>query len=70
MTVISSVGNLSVNTLPGATKLATTAAAVDTLQTPPLSSTTVSLGQSAAAPPFILCHVFQQLRRKPTIRGL
>ncbi|MEJ5176883.1 hypothetical protein [Erwinia sp. MYb416] len=51
MTVISSVGNLSVNTLPGATKLATTAAAVDTLQTPPLSSTTVSLGQSAAAPP-------------------
>ncbi|MGR2857026.1 hypothetical protein FY046_13410 [Erwinia sp. 1181_3] len=51
MTVISSVGNLSVNTLPGATKLATTAAAVDTLQTPPLSSTTVSLGQSAGAPP-------------------
>ncbi|MCS3605964.1 hypothetical protein [Erwinia rhapontici] len=51
MTVISSVGNLSVNTLPGATKLATTAAAVDTLQTQPLSSTTVSLGQSAAAPP-------------------
>ncbi|MEJ5064855.1 hypothetical protein WH279_15270 [Erwinia sp. MYb375] len=51
MTAISSVGNLSVNTLPGATKLATTAAAVDTLQTPPLSSTTVSLGQSAAASP-------------------
>ncbi|WP_421505862.1 hypothetical protein [Erwinia rhapontici] len=51
MTAISSVGNLSVNTLPGATKLATTAAAVDTLQTPPLSSTTVSLGQSAAESP-------------------
>ena len=51
MTAISSVGNLSVNTLPGATKLATTAAAVDTLQTPPLSSTTVSLSQSAAASP-------------------
>lgn len=33
MTAISSVGNLSVNMLPGATKLATTAAAVDTLQT-------------------------------------
>ncbi|MFK8260328.1 hypothetical protein ACFL9S_21390 [Erwinia sp. AnSW2-5] len=51
MTVISSVGNLSVNTLPGATKLATTAAAVDTLQTTVTPSTLVTLGQVVTAAP-------------------
>lgn len=51
MTAISSVGNLSVNTLPGATKLTTTAAAVDTLQTTITPSTQVTLGQVVTAAP-------------------
>lgn len=51
MTAISSVGNLSVNMLPGATKLATTAAAVDTLQTTVTPSTMVTLTQAVTAAP-------------------
>lgn len=51
MIAISSVGNLSVNTLPGATKLSTTAAAVDTLQTTVTPSTQVTLGQVVTAAP-------------------
>lgn len=51
MTAISSVGNLSVNMLPGATKLATAASADGMSQTSPISSTSVSLGQTAPSNP-------------------
>lgn len=51
MIAISSVGNLSVNTLPGASKLPPAVAATDTLQPPISPSTLVTLGQSVTAPP-------------------
>lgn len=51
MNAISSVGNLSLNTLPGAVKQATTAAAGDTQTATTTPSTLVTLGQSVNTAP-------------------